>query len=75
MFNCRKTQIYTNKELILSLGSKVHASKAPCTSKYAKINEALNDWYVLTASLKEYLPQRVGNARLRSTTGRKGQAN
>ena len=56
MFNCGKTQIDTNKELILSLyesnapGSRVHTSKAPNASEYAKINEALYDWYVLSAS-------------------------
>ena len=61
MFNCRKTQIATNKELILSLyesnapGSRVHTSKAPHVSEYAKINEALYDWYVQAAS-KNILP-------------------
>ena len=59
MFNRRKTQIDTilkNKELILALyesnapGSRVHTSKAPCASEYAKISEALFDWYVLATS-------------------------
>ena len=66
MFNCGKTQIDTNKELILSLyetnapRSRVHPSKAPHTaSEYAKINEALYDWYVLAASKNVLPPQLV----------------
>ena len=71
MFNCGKIKIDTilkNKELILSLyetnapGSRVHTSKAPHASEYAKNNEALYDWYVL----KEYFsygPQLVEKAK------------
>ena len=63
MFNCGKTQIDTilkNKELNLALyesnapGSRVHTSKVPCASEYAKINEALFDWYVLATSNNIY---------------------
>ena len=51
MLNCGKTQIDTilKNELILSLyqsstpGNRVHTSKAPRASEYAKINEALYD--------------------------------
>ena len=56
MFNCRNTQIDTNRELILCLyksnapGSRVYTSKAPSVSEYAQINEALYDWYALAAS-------------------------
>ena len=55
MFNSGKTQLDTNKDLILSLyesnapGSGVHTSKAPRASEYAKINEVMYDWYVLAA--------------------------
>ena len=62
MFNCGKTPIDTNSErmLILSLyesnapGSRVHTSKSPHASEYAKIKEALHDWYVLATSKKMF---------------------
>ena len=62
-----------NKELILSLyeyntlGSRVHTSKAPRASEYAKINETLYDWYV-PATSKNIVP-------MGPQTGRKCQAN
>ena len=65
MFNCGKT----NSEGIRSpfyfcmnsSGSRVHTSKAPHTSEYAK---ALYDWYVLATSKNIFLmgPQLVEKA-------------
>ena len=68
MFNCGKTQIDINKELILCLyesnapRSRVHPSKAPHASEYAKINEALYDWYVQAASKNIFPPQLLEKA-------------
>ena len=46
-------------------GSRVHTGKAPHASKYAKINEALYDWYVLAASKNIFAmgPQLVEKAK------------
>ena len=69
-----------DKESILSLfesnssGNRVHTSKAPRMSEYAKVNEALYDWYVLAIS-KNIFPQLVEKAKQKQIAEQLGKHN